>query len=128
MRPSVKLVRREFHRPASLKGVNSFANSSHEREARRRAELSCNLTPSPPPPDNQASCHNLWDISSFDDDLAEAQMSHKSCFSVSTQSYGAFLGPASCTGLEVVLPSDTELIILRVRLWDLSIADRARSS
>jgi len=32
---------------------------------------------------NQASRHNLWDVSPLDKDLAEAKVGHRSCFYVS---------------------------------------------
>ena len=36
---------------------------------------------------DQSSCHNLWDISPLDEDLAEAKVGHWSCFYVSANNY-----------------------------------------
>ena len=38
---------------------------------------------------DQASCHDLWDISPLDEDLAEAKVGHGSCFYVSANNHGS---------------------------------------
>ena len=39
---------------------------------------------------DQASSHNLWDISPLDEDLAEAKVGHWSCFCVLANNHGGW--------------------------------------